>query len=67
MSGEYTIASWLTALELSAYLDNFHQAGLEYMYQLQEYSLEVIISFILWVYETYNVYWKIFIFLNLQS
>ncbi|XP_064611404.1 cellular tumor antigen p53-like isoform X2 [Liolophura sinensis] len=35
-----TIAKWLTNLGLSAYIDNFHQAGLYNLFQLDQFQLE---------------------------
>ncbi|KAL8571079.1 hypothetical protein ACOMHN_010540 [Nucella lapillus] len=37
-----TIASWLTGLGLSAYIDNFHQKGLVNLFQLDDFNLEAL-------------------------
>ncbi|KAK7497948.1 hypothetical protein BaRGS_00010819 [Batillaria attramentaria] len=37
---DHTIASWLTGLGLSAYIDNFHQKGLVNLYQLDDFRIE---------------------------
>ncbi|KAL5015354.1 hypothetical protein ScPMuIL_009624 [Solemya velum] len=37
---EYTVASWLNSMELSAYIDIFQQQGLHRMIQLDDFSLE---------------------------
>lgn len=37
----FGVFSWLIGMNLSAYVDNFHECGLQFMHQLKDFSPDV--------------------------